>query len=141
MLNYWLAIIENDGYNIKTSVDIQVVRENIGIGGINKSRLLLIRHGKVRVTVLITLPSFHLHDDQLVPIFCDNIYFFMLIAPILFQNLIAFVNKKLCSQFLAQFSQFVMPCHKRSIYCTLLRLTKLQTIIPMPMSTKGTLSH
>ena len=82
MLNYWLAVIKNDGNNIKTSVDVQIVCEKIGIGSINKSRLLLIRHGNVRVTMIIVLSGFHLHNDQLVSIFCNNVYFFMLITPI-----------------------------------------------------------
>ena len=141
MLNYWLAIIKNDGNNIKTSVDVQIVCEKIGIGSINKSRLLLIRHGNVRVTMIIVLSGFHLHNDQLVSIFCNNVYFFMLVTPIFLQNLIAFVGKKLSSQLLTHFPQFVMPCHKIRIYCILLRFTKLQTIIPIPISTKGTLSH
>ena len=50
-------------------------------------------------------------------------------------------HKELGSQLLTYFSQFVMLSHPKRLYCTLFLLTKLQTIIPMPMSTKGTLSH
>ena len=101
MFNNWLAFVENDGNNIKACVDVQVVCEKIGIGSINKSRLLLIRHGNVRVTMIIVLSGFHLHNDQLVSIFCNNVYFFMLVTPILLQNLITFLRKKLDSQLLA----------------------------------------
>ena len=101
MFNNWLAFVENDGNNIKACVDVQVVCKKIGIGGINESCLFLVRHGKVRVTMIIVLSSFHLHNDQLVSIFCDNVYFFMLVTPILLQNLITLLSKKLGSQLLA----------------------------------------
>ena len=101
MFNNWLAFVENDGNNIKARVNVQVVCEKIGIGGINESRLFLSCHGKVRVTIIIVLSGFHLHDDQLIPILCNDVYFFVFVTPILLQNLITFLRKKLDSQLLA----------------------------------------
>ena len=101
MFNNWLAFVENDGNNIKACVDVQVVCEKIGIGGINESRLFLVRHGKIRLAMFITLSSFHLHNDQFISILCNNVYFFMLVTPILLQNLITFLRKKPDSQLLA----------------------------------------
>ena len=101
MFNNWLAFVENDGNNIKARVDVQIVCKKIGICGINEPRLFLMRHGKVRLSMIIALSSFHLHNDQFISILCDNVYFFMLVTPILLQNLITFLNKKLGSQLLA----------------------------------------
>lgn len=113
MVNNGLPILENDGNDVETGVGIDVVLENIGIGGIDKTRLLLPRNSKIGLAIVVVLPRLHLHNDQLLAIFCDDINLLVPVTPIPFEDLVTLLHQELSSKFLALFAKFIMFCHNR----------------------------
>lgn len=104
MVNNGLPILENDGNDVETGVGIDVVLENIGIGGIDKTRLLLPRNSKIGLAIVVVLPRLHLHNDQLLAIFCNDINLLVVITPITFEDLVAFPFQVLGRKLFALFA-------------------------------------
>ena len=101
MLNHRLAVPENNGNDIETGVHIQIILENIGIGGSNQHALFPLRHSQIGLAMLVSLSGFHLDDNQILTVLGDNVNLLMDVMPIALQNLVALVGKKLDSQLLA----------------------------------------
>ena len=103
--------IKNDGNNVETSVCIDAMAENISIGSIYQARLLLLGHGKIGFAVSIACACFHLHNDQILPVFGYNVNLLVSIAPITFKDFVAFLDQIIGRNLLTQSAQFVMFCH------------------------------
>ena len=93
MVNYRFSGLKNYGNNVKTSIDVQPIFENIGVGGRNKMRLLLACHCQIRLAVLGALARLHLHNDQLFTVFGDDVDFLVDVVPIALQYLVALVGE------------------------------------------------
>ena len=63
MVDDRLAVAENNGNNVESGFDVQVGLEKIGIGGSNEHPLFFLRHGQIRLAVVVALARLYLHDD------------------------------------------------------------------------------
>ena len=96
-----VSLVKNDGNDIKTDVKVQPFAENIGVGGIDKTPLLLACHRHVGLAEAVALAGLHLHDDQGPAVFGDDVDFLVLVAPVALQNLVAFSDEIIDGELLA----------------------------------------
>ena len=111
MVNNRLAIIDNDRNDVETGINIQFVPKKIGVCGIDQSSLFLLVYGKIGLAIIAALACLHLHDDQFLAVFCDDVDLLMTVPPIAFEDFVALIHEILHSDFLALFSKIDMFCH------------------------------
>lgn len=113
MVDYRLPILENDGNDVETGVAIQSMIENISVCGIYEFRLFCLSHCKIGLAIVVAFPRLHLHNDQLLAIFCDDINLLVPVTPIPFEDLVTLLHQELSRKFLALFAKFIMFRHNR----------------------------
>ena len=101
MVDFGVSLVKNDGNDIKTDVKVQPFAENIGVGGIDKTPLLLACHRHVGLAEAVALSRLHFHDNQGPAVFGDDIDFLVLVAPVALQDLVAFSDEIIDGEFLA----------------------------------------
>ena len=104
MVDFGVSLVKNDGNDIKTDVKVQPFAEDIGVGGIDKTPLLLACHRHVGLAEAVALARLHLHDDQRPAVFGDDVDFLVFVAPVALQNLIALASQIIDGELLAHLS-------------------------------------
>ena len=112
MLNNRLTILENDGNDVKSRFNIQMILQDIGIGRRDKPLLFLPCHRDVRIPILVRLAGLHLHDDYELAVPCDNVDLLVDVSPVTFQDLVTLFGQVTNCNFLAQSTKFVVRRHR-----------------------------
>ena len=102
MVYHGLTIPIDDGNDVEAGFNIHIEAGDISIGGSNQHSLFPFGDGHIRLAVLVTLPSLHLHNDQFLTILGNDVDLLVDVTPIPLQNLVAFVGQILDSNVFAQ---------------------------------------
>ncbi len=103
MFNNRFPVLENDRNDVETSIEVDIVLEDVSVRSGDETRLFLMRHGKVRVAIIVILPRLHFHDDQFFSVQSDNVDFFMSVAPIPLEDFVTLFQQVVDCNFLTQF--------------------------------------
>ncbi len=107
MVDMSATIGDDNGNDVESDVNIQVLVSNIGVCGPNEHFLFIKAHGDVRIAIDVRLTAFHFHNDQFIAIKGNDIDFFMARSPIAFENLVPFLGKEIHCNFLTLLPEFL----------------------------------
>ena len=112
MLYNRLTILENDGNDVKSRFNVQMILQDIGIGRRDEPLLFLPCHRDIGIPILVRLASLHLHDDYELAVPCNNVDFLVDITPVSLQDLVALLSQVTNCKLLAQSTEFVVRRHR-----------------------------
>ena len=90
MFHHGAAVVDDDGDDVETDIEVEVVTEDVPLSGEYQGALLAEVHGGVGFTPGISGTGFHFGNHQLIPVAGNDVDFGMFETPVAFQDLITF---------------------------------------------------
>ena len=103
------VVVDDDGDDVETDVDIEVFVTDVGFGGPDEHALLHYAHGEVGVAVIVGFAGLYLNGDKSVVLQGDDVDFLVAGTPVAFEDLV--VDEMVHGEVLAEAAEILVFIH------------------------------